>query len=165
MKYKVTSITLLHFLVLRNIFKRKERMDDYLTQGIAAVKAGNKQEARRLLKAAIHAAPNDIRSWGWFYTVAVNTDERLRCVKEILRISPTNEKAKQKYDELIGLGYQKTVPVPNTARVVEVNIAKSSKPVNNKGGLSTIQGIIIGVLWGVAILAFAVIEIIFLFRK
>ena len=95
----------------------------------------------------------------------MNTDERLRCVKEILRISPNNEKAKQKYDELIGLGYQKTVPVPNTARVAEVNIAKSSTAVNNNGGLSAIGGIIIGVLWGVAILAVSVIEILFLFRK
>jgi hypothetical protein len=31
--------------------------DDYLSQGIAAVKAGHKQDARRLLDAAIRATP------------------------------------------------------------------------------------------------------------
>lgn len=76
-------------------------MDDFLTQGIAAAKAGNKQEARRLLDAAIKAAPNDERTWGWFYNVAANDEERFRCVNEVLRINPNNEMAKKKLDELI----------------------------------------------------------------
>jgi len=80
--------------------------EDYLVKGIAAVKAGNKQEARQLLIEALRIAPNDERSWGWFFNVCESDEERLRCIKEILRINPNNEKAKQKYDELMGLGYQ-----------------------------------------------------------
>ncbi|MGD0749840.1 MAG: DUF4352 domain-containing protein [Anaerolineales bacterium] len=68
--------------------------EDFLAQGIAAAKAGNKQEARRLLYAAIRAAPNDERTWGWFYNVCENDEERLGCLKEVLRINPGNEKAK-----------------------------------------------------------------------
>ena len=81
-------------------------VEDSLGQGIAAVKAGNKQEARRLLGEAIKQHPNDERCWGWLFNVAENDGERLHCIKEILRINPNNEKAKQKYDELIGLGYR-----------------------------------------------------------
>jgi hypothetical protein len=64
--------------------------DDFLAQGIATAKAGNKQEARRFLGAAIQQSPNDERAWGWFYNIAVNDEERLRCVKEELRINPSN---------------------------------------------------------------------------
>jgi hypothetical protein len=90
--------------------------EDYLVQGITAVKAGNKQEARRLLGAAIRAAPNDERTWGWFYTVCINDEERIRCLKEVLRINPNNQPVKAKYDELLGLASPATpfsqVPSP-----------------------------------------------------
>jgi len=87
--------------------------DDYLAQGIAALKAGNKQEARRLLDAAIRAAPDDERTWGWFYNICINDEERIRCVKEVLRINPNNEKAKQIYDKLNGLNYYPQNALPN----------------------------------------------------
>jgi len=77
--------------------------EDNLAKGIAAAKAGNIQEARKLLDAAIRVAPNDERTWGWFYTVCVNDKERIRCLKEVLRINPNNQHAKQKYDELLAL--------------------------------------------------------------
>ena len=60
--------------------------DDYLSKGIAAVKAGNTEEARRLLDAAIQVAPDDIHTWGWFYGVCLNNTERIKCLKQILRI-------------------------------------------------------------------------------
>jgi endonuclease YncB( thermonuclease family) len=80
----------------------RDMAEDHLVQGIAASKAGNRQEARRLLSAAIRAAPNDERTWGWFYTVCENDEERLRCLKEVLRINPNNPAVKMKYDELAG---------------------------------------------------------------
>ena len=130
--------------------------DDYLAQGIAAVKAGKKQEARRLLDAAIRTAPNDVRTWGWFYNVCENDNERLRCVKEILRIEPNNEKAKQKYDKLIGLGYQTSEAVPKRALTPDAT--------NKKQGLS-LEWIVFGGIIGLAILGIAVVGIIFLFGK
>jgi hypothetical protein len=86
-------------------------MDDFLTQGIAAVKAGNKQEARRLFDAAIRAAPDDERTWGWFYSVCINDTERTKCLKEILRINPNHEQAKQKYNELAVIEVKHIAPV------------------------------------------------------
>jgi tetratricopeptide (TPR) repeat protein len=77
--------------------------NDYLAQGIAAVKAGKIQEARKLLDAAIRAAPDDIRTWSWFYDVCLNNTERIKCLKQILRINPNLEQAKKRYNELIGM--------------------------------------------------------------
>src|SRR5512138_1634438 len=74
--------------------------DDYLAQGIAALEAGNRREAHRLLVAATRATPNDARAWGWLYEVAESEEERMRCVSEVSRISPHDPQAKRKYDEL-----------------------------------------------------------------
>ncbi len=77
--------------------------EDYLFQGIAAVKAGDKQAARRLLGAAVQVAPNDVRTWGWFYTVCANDEERLYCLRQVLRIDPKNQAVKKTYEKLLGL--------------------------------------------------------------
>lgn len=76
--------------------------DDLITQGIAAVEAGDKKQARQLLGDAIRKYPDDERSWGWFYNVAENDTERLKSVKEVLRINPKNARAKQLLEKLRG---------------------------------------------------------------
>ncbi len=76
--------------------------DELITQGIAMVQAGDKKQARQLLGEAIRKYPDDERSWGWFYNVAENDTERLRCIKEVLRINPNNERAKQLLEKLRG---------------------------------------------------------------
>jgi tetratricopeptide (TPR) repeat protein len=74
--------------------------EDLLSQGIAEVKAGNIQQARVLLDSAIRQNPNDERTWGWFYKVCENDEERIRCLREVLRINPNRETVKKKLDEL-----------------------------------------------------------------
>jgi hypothetical protein len=76
--------------------------DDLITKGIAAVEAGDKEHARQLLGEAIRKYPDDERSWGWFYNVAENDTERLKSVKEVLRINPNNTRAKLLLEKLRG---------------------------------------------------------------
>jgi hypothetical protein len=76
--------------------------DDLLAEGIAALKAGNFQQARRLLVGAIRNNPNDERAWVYFYNVCSNDEERLGCLREVLRINPNNKSAQQKYNDLSG---------------------------------------------------------------
>jgi Domain of unknown function (DUF4352) len=140
--------------------------EDFLAQGIAAVKAGQKQQARQLLDAAIRAAPDDIRGWGWFYNVCDNDKERIRCLKEILRIEPGNEAAKQKYDELIGLGFQSPEISPQAIHINDSSKIKSRQDIgNNKEKISITEWLIIGVLGGGALLTIAVIGLFFLFKN
>jgi len=86
--------------------------ENLLARGIAAVKAGNKQEAHRLLDAATREAPNDERTWGWFYNVCENDGERIHCLRELLRINPNNETATKKLNELISSDPLFTSPTP-----------------------------------------------------
>lgn len=70
-------------------------MDDLLEQGIAAYKAGKRDEARKIFIALVKQEPNNERAWGWMYMVANNDQEKIHCMKEALRINPKNEKAMQ----------------------------------------------------------------------
>jgi hypothetical protein len=76
--------------------------EELITEGIAAVQAKNMQLARELLKEFIHQCPDDERGWGWLYNVAENDTERLSCVKEVIRINPNNQRAKQLLEKLRG---------------------------------------------------------------
>jgi hypothetical protein len=109
--------------------------DDLLAQGIAAVKAGQIQQARRLLDGAIQNNPDDVRAWGWFYDVCENDRERLRCLQEVLRLNPDNEQAQQKYNELVRI----RTYTPTSAPTI----------IKPRGGLSRVQ---MGIIAGMALI-------------
>ena len=70
-------------------------MDKLTKQGADAFKAGNKNEARKLLLAAVKQHSDSERAWGWLYNVTKNDKERTHCLNQMLRINPENEKAKE----------------------------------------------------------------------
>jgi tetratricopeptide (TPR) repeat protein len=76
-------------------------MDDLLEQGIAAYKAGNQEGARKIFIALVKQNPESERAWGWMYQTSGNDKERIYCLKQVLRISPNNEKASQLLDQLL----------------------------------------------------------------
>jgi hypothetical protein len=70
-------------------------MDSLLQQGIAAYKAGKRDEARKLFISAVEQDPDNERAWQWMYNVC-NTDKgRIHCLTQILRINPNNKKANE----------------------------------------------------------------------
>ena len=64
-----------------------------LEQGIAALKAGQREQARKFLASAIRQDPNNERAWLWMYNAANNDTERLYCLEQAVRINPGNKKA------------------------------------------------------------------------
>lgn len=78
-------------------------MDDLIQQASAALRAGNKEEARKLLKTALQQNPNNERAWGWMYNAADSNKERIDCLKQMVRINPKNEKAQTLLNELTNL--------------------------------------------------------------
>ncbi|MBV6466758.1 MAG: hypothetical protein PGMFKBFP_02082 [Anaerolineales bacterium] len=76
-------------------------MDDLLQQGITAYKAGKRDEARKIFLAIVKQSPDNERAWGWMYNVSNNDKERIYCLKQVLRINPKEEKAKQLLNQLI----------------------------------------------------------------
>lgn len=80
-------------------------MDDLLQQGITAYRAGNRDEARKFFIAAVKQSQNDERTWGWMYNVCNSDQERIQCLKQMLRINPKNEKANQLLNELTSINF------------------------------------------------------------
>lgn len=75
-------------------------MNDLLQQGIQAHKSGDRETARRVFITAVKQYPNSEQAWGWMFNVCNTEQERVHCLNQVLRINPSNEKAKQLLDKL-----------------------------------------------------------------
>ncbi|MDL1899346.1 hypothetical protein FBR02_01085 [Anaerolineae bacterium CFX9] len=62
-------------------------------QGIAAAKAGRKDEARQLLQQSLRLDATSEPAWLWLASVARDSRERLFCLQRLLEINPNNETA------------------------------------------------------------------------
>jgi hypothetical protein len=90
--------------------------DNLLAQGIAAVKAGRKAEARELLIRVIEQEDRHELAWLWL-SGAVDTDEeRIICLENVLTINPQNAAARRGLDMLAATANVRppgTVPPPS----------------------------------------------------
>ena len=62
--------------------------------GIDALNAGNKEEARRIFHAYVSRHPENENGWIWMYHAARNDNERIQCLENILQIAPSNQRAR-----------------------------------------------------------------------
>jgi type VI secretion system protein VasI len=76
-------------------------MDDLLQQGITAYKAGKRDEARKIFITVVKQSPDSETAWNWMYQASNNDQERIHCLKQILRINPKNEKANGALNQLM----------------------------------------------------------------
>jgi tetratricopeptide (TPR) repeat protein len=70
-----------------------EKARELEERGIQAAKAGNKDEARKLLQNALRLNPNSENGWLWLASVLKEKKERLLCLQKVLEINPSNEMA------------------------------------------------------------------------
>jgi twitching motility two-component system response regulator PilG len=66
-----------------------------LERGVAAAKAGDKAQARRLLRAAVKQYPDNEVAWLWLAGVAATLEETVTCLQHVLQINPDNARAKK----------------------------------------------------------------------
>ncbi len=129
--------------------------DDFLEKGIAAFKAGNKEEARRLLNIAILSEPDNLNAWLWYYDACETEAEKQRCLNEILRIDPNNEKAK-----LIKLDFQITALTPETPEnTIPLDLPVNKSVGQKHKGFFLNESIVLGLLGFLAVLLVAIIVI------
>jgi peptide/nickel transport system permease protein len=69
--------------------------DPLLAQGIAAVQAGNKSAARRLLTRAVRQNPDSETAWLWLSGVLQTPQGRAFCLRNALALNPGNEAARR----------------------------------------------------------------------
>jgi tetratricopeptide (TPR) repeat protein len=67
----------------------------WLTDGIAAVKAGQRAEARELLLRVVNADENNVRAWLWLSDVVTTLEDREVCLQNVLALDPENEAAQR----------------------------------------------------------------------
>ncbi len=63
--------------------------------GIDALNAGNREEARRIFHAYVSRHPENENGWIWMYHAARNDHERIQCLEKILQIAPSNLRAQR----------------------------------------------------------------------
>ncbi len=98
-------------------------LNEKIDQGIAAAKAGDKKEARRLLKEVVKTDQSQIDAWMWLSYIVDSPHERQVCLENMLTLDPTNEfalkelakaKNKYKYNVLLESGYQTAEPTTSS---------------------------------------------------
>lgn len=70
-------------------------MPDKLQQAIAAIKAGDKETGKQLLIEVLKEYRRNENAWLWMTQVVSTKDERIKCLQNVLKINPDNEKAKR----------------------------------------------------------------------
>jgi tetratricopeptide (TPR) repeat protein len=68
-----------------------EQAKELRKQGIALVKAGDREQARKLLQQAIRLDPTNEAGWSWLATVAKDQREKVFCLYKLLEINPNSE--------------------------------------------------------------------------
>ncbi|UCC63030.1 MAG: efflux RND transporter periplasmic adaptor subunit [Anaerolineae bacterium] len=66
-----------------------------LERGIAALKAGRREEARRSIARAVSADPKDATAWLWLSRCVHDEAQRRECLERALRLDPTGEAARR----------------------------------------------------------------------
>lgn len=77
-----------------------DRARELRKQGIAAAKAGQKDEARKLLQQALKLEPRNEAAWLWLLSVARDQRERMFFLNRLLEINPSNDMALQSLQSL-----------------------------------------------------------------
>ncbi len=67
-----------------------------LRQAITAIKAGDKQAGKQLLAKVLKADPRNEQAWLWMTEVVDRDEDRLKFLRNVLKINPNNETVKRK---------------------------------------------------------------------
>src|SRR5690606_19050737 len=96
-------------------------------QGIAAAKAGQKDQARQLLQQSIRIEPNNEAAWLWLASVARDQRERVFCLQKILEINPNNETAIRALEGLTGATEAPAAPATPSAKRITGEAAAAAR--------------------------------------
>lgn len=93
-------------------------VQSWLRDGIAAVKAGNKIEARRLLLKVVESDEQNEQAWLWLSGVVETDNDRRVCLENVLTLNPQHELARRGLEKL-----ERAAQVEADARMADADIA------------------------------------------
>jgi tetratricopeptide (TPR) repeat protein len=80
-----------------------------IQQGIAAAKAGDKDQAREILQDILRQDPKNETAWWWLASV-LDKEDAIICLKNVLKLNPSNTKAQTALARLKSGGVASTTP-------------------------------------------------------
>jgi hypothetical protein len=135
-------------------------MDDLFQQGITAYKAGKQNEARRIFITVVKQSPDSERAWGWMNNVCNTDQERIHCLKQVLRINPKNEKARQHLERLLTPPFAAELPLSPVSSVPLSPAPSGSNARSRNSGFTQTQ---LFILLGLVVTVFFVFGVALLF--
>jgi tetratricopeptide (TPR) repeat protein len=75
--------------------EQRSSVDDWLRQGIAAAKSGQRERARELLTRVVAQDEENVRAWLWLSGVVESLEDREICLENVLTIDPQNPHARK----------------------------------------------------------------------
>ncbi len=92
---------------------------DMLKKGIAAVKAGRRQQARELLMQVVERDEENIPAWLWLSAAMDSFEERETCLENVLALDPDNEMARKRLNKLRKKQQATPAPAPQAKKGTE----------------------------------------------
>ncbi|MCC6904539.1 MAG: tetratricopeptide repeat protein [Anaerolineae bacterium] len=89
-----------------------ESADDLIQLAITALRAGRPEQARHLLARVLRDDPRNETAWLWLTGAVQSREERIHCLRQVLKINPANPSALK---GLHALGVEAPAPAPEAA--------------------------------------------------
>ncbi len=117
-------------------------VEQLLREGIAAVRAGDRETARVKLREVVERDQFSEQGWYWLAAVAQTIEEKRTCLGNVVVINPNNEKAKAMLERL---------SLPNAtlidpARATETPKKAGSPPVAIIAGVAVVMALVVVVI-------------------
>lgn len=103
-------------------------MNQLTQDGIAALKAGDKERAQKLLVAALEENSDDLQAWLWLSGAVESDADRLECLEQVLRIDPAHALAAKGVAQLKARGIGLPEPPPPKMEPLEWETFEEPEP-------------------------------------
>jgi hypothetical protein len=103
-------------------------MQELTQRGITALKGGDRTEALKLLSQAVKEQPEDTTAWLWLSGAVEKDDQRIACLRQVLRIDPQNQAAVRGLEKLQGRNPVSIPPSPQPTVPAEQTPAPATVP-------------------------------------
>ncbi len=107
---------------------RQQSTAQWLHEGIAAAKAGQREQARDLLMRVVEQDAENVTAWLWLSGLVDDMDERQGCLENVLSLDPSNDAARRglaRLEEKRRAQQAQPAPAPESPVVARTRIPAS----------------------------------------
>lgn len=114
-------------------------MNQLTQDGIAALKAGDKERAQKLFGAALEEDNDDLQAWLWLSGAVESDVDRLECLEQVLRIDPAHALASKGAAQLRARGVKPAEPAATPTEDVFREGFEGYEPEADERGFSDLE--------------------------